>query len=94
VPRTELLLDLTVLPFSGPRRKADRARAHPAIIAFQTATQTRLAAAVERLSGREVLRFASTHHVGPDLEVEVFALGPNLARSPPHRAQVRPPECR
>jgi uncharacterized protein YbcI len=44
--------------------------------AFQTAMQQRFIAAVERLSGRRVLAFISNHHVGPDLEVELFVLAP------------------
>jgi hypothetical protein len=40
--------------------------------AFQAATQARYIDVVERLSGRRVLQFISTHHVGPDLEVELF----------------------
>jgi uncharacterized protein YbcI len=44
--------------------------------AFQSATETRFIDVVERLSGRHVLQFMSTHHVGPDLEVELFLLGP------------------
>ena len=28
--------------------------------------------AVERLSGRRVLDFVAVHHVGPDLEIELF----------------------
>jgi hypothetical protein len=31
---------------------------------------------VERLSGQQVLRFMSTHHIEPDLEVELFVLAP------------------
>jgi hypothetical protein len=27
---------------------------------------------VERLSGRDVLAFISNHHIGPDIEVELF----------------------
>ena len=42
--------------------------------AFQTAMQHKFIAAVERLSGREVLAFISNHHVGPDMEVELFML--------------------
>jgi uncharacterized protein YbcI len=42
--------------------------------AFQTAMQHRFIAAVERLSGRRVLAFISNHHVGPDLEIELFVL--------------------
>jgi hypothetical protein len=30
---------------------------------------------VERLSGREVLAFASDTSVGPDIEIELFVLG-------------------
>jgi uncharacterized protein YbcI len=44
--------------------------------AFQVAMKQRFISAVERLSGREVLLFISNHHVGPDLEVEVFMLKP------------------
>jgi uncharacterized protein YbcI len=51
--------------------------------AFQTATQTRFIDVVERLSGRHVLQFISTHHVGPDLEVELFLLGPRPSASGP-----------
>jgi hypothetical protein len=43
-------------------------------------------AAVERLSGREVLSFISNHHVVPDIEVELFMLEPAsrcAAGSPP-----------
>ena len=42
--------------------------------AFQTAMQHKFIAEVERLSGRRVLAFISNHHVGPDLEVELFVL--------------------
>jgi len=44
--------------------------------AFQSAMQNKFIAAVERLSGRDVVTFISNHHVGPDLEVEVFILAP------------------
>jgi uncharacterized protein YbcI len=44
--------------------------------AFQTAMQHKFIAAVERLSGRDVLAFISNHHVGPDVEVELFMLEP------------------
>jgi uncharacterized protein YbcI len=40
--------------------------------AFQIAMQDRFIAAVERLSGRQVIHFVSTHNIGPDLEVELF----------------------
>ncbi|HEU4700943.1 MAG TPA: Na-translocating system protein MpsC family protein [Conexibacter sp.] len=42
--------------------------------AFQTAMQHKFIAEVERLSGRRVLAFISNHHVGPDLEIELFVL--------------------
>lgn len=51
--------------------------------AFQTAMQQKFISEVERLSGRRVLAFISNHHVGPDLEIELFVLG---ARSPLHIA--------
>jgi uncharacterized protein YbcI len=44
--------------------------------AFQNAMQNRFIAAIERLSGRGVLAFISNHHVGPDMEVELFLLQP------------------
>ena len=44
--------------------------------AFQTAMKDRLIDSVERLTGRTVASFISTHHVGPDLEVEIFVLNP------------------
>ena len=43
---------------------------------FQKAMQHKFIAAVERLAGREVLTFLSNHHVGPDIEVELFMLTP------------------
>jgi uncharacterized protein YbcI len=42
--------------------------------AFQTAMQQKFITEIERLSGRRVLAFISNHHVGPDLEVELFVL--------------------
>ena len=44
--------------------------------AFQNAMQHKFIAAVEGLSGRTVLAFISNHHVGPDMEVELFLLQP------------------
>ena len=49
---------------------------HEVRSAFQKAMQPRFVAEVERLSGRRVESFFSTHHVGPDLEVELFFLAP------------------
>ena len=42
--------------------------------AFQAAMEDRFVEEVERLSGRRVVHFISSHHVGPDLEVELFFL--------------------
>ena len=49
---------------------------HETRSAFQHATERRYIAAVEQLTGRRVAKFMSTHHVGPDLEVELFVLDP------------------
>ena len=54
---------------------------HESRSTFQYAMRGRLIAAVERLSGRTVQTFFSTHHVGPDMEVEIFLLEPPLAAS-------------
>jgi uncharacterized protein YbcI len=44
--------------------------------AFHTAMQHKFITAIERLTGRNVLTFMSNHHVGPDLEIELFMLTP------------------
>ena len=44
--------------------------------AFQNAMQDKFINAVESLSGRKVLAFISNHHVGPDIEIELFFLTP------------------
>jgi uncharacterized protein YbcI len=44
--------------------------------AFQSAMRHKFIAAVEALSGRDVLAFISNHHVGPDMEIELFMLKP------------------
>ena len=44
--------------------------------AFQTAMQRKFIDQVELLSGRAVLAFISNHHVGPDIEIELFMLHP------------------
>jgi uncharacterized protein YbcI len=44
--------------------------------AFQNAMQHKFIATVEGLSGRKVLAFISNHHVGPDMEIELFVLRP------------------
>jgi uncharacterized protein YbcI len=43
---------------------------------FQEAMQHKFIDVVERLTGRHVLAFVSNHHIGPDLEVELFVLAP------------------
>ena len=47
---------------------------------FQNAMQHKFIAEVERLSGRDVLAFISNHHVGPDLEIELFMLTSEAAQ--------------
>ena len=47
--------------------------------AFQNAMQHKFIAAIEDLSGRGVLAFISNHHVGPDMEIELFMLKPPVA---------------
>jgi uncharacterized protein YbcI len=43
--------------------------------AFQNTMQDKFITTVERrLSGRHVLAFFSNHHVGPDIEIELFML--------------------
>ena len=44
--------------------------------AFQTAMERRFIDEVEHLSGRNVLAFISNHHIGPDIEIELFMLAP------------------
>jgi uncharacterized protein YbcI len=44
--------------------------------AFQNAMQDKFIDTVEQLSGRSVLAFFSNHHVGPDVEIELFILTP------------------
>jgi uncharacterized protein YbcI len=47
--------------------------------AFQQAMQHKFITTVENLSGRSVLAFISNQHVGPDIEIELFVLGPAVA---------------
>ena len=49
---------------------------HETRSAFQNAMQHKFIAAIEGLSGRGVLAFISNHHVGPDMEIELFMLKP------------------
>ena len=53
-----------------------QAMVHETRSAFQQAMEHRFIAAVEDHTRREVERFISTHHVGPDLELEIFLLTP------------------
>jgi hypothetical protein len=39
--------------------------------------QQKFTDAVERLSGRGVLVFIFSHHVGPDMEIDLFVLNPD-----------------
>jgi uncharacterized protein YbcI len=43
---------------------------------FQQAMRQRFIEEVERLSGRHVMAFVSSHSVGPDMEIELFMLTP------------------
>jgi uncharacterized protein YbcI len=53
-----------------------QALVHETRSAFQRAIEHRFIAEVERITTRRVARFISTHHVGPDLELELFLLEP------------------
>jgi uncharacterized protein YbcI len=55
---------------------------HETRSAFQNAMEYRFVAAIERLSGRKVLTFMSDHHVGPDIEIELFMLTPQERPEP------------
>ena len=44
--------------------------------AFQNAMQHKFISVIQELSGRDVLAFVSNHHVGPDMEIELFMLRP------------------
>lgn len=43
---------------------------------FETTMEQRFIKAVEGITKRTVARFISAHHVGPDLELELFVLAP------------------
>ena len=49
-----------------------QALVHETRSTFQQAMGASLHRRSERLTGRRVARFISTHHVGPDLELELF----------------------
>jgi uncharacterized protein YbcI len=54
--------------------------------AFQNAMQHKFINVIQRLSGRKVLAFISNHHVGPDIEIELFMLVPRPALGLPSSA--------
>ncbi len=56
-----------------------KAMVHETRSAFQQAMEHRFIAAVETITSRRVRTFISTHHVGPDLELELFLLEPEGA---------------
>ena len=47
---------------------------HETRSAFQQAMEQRFIAAVEGITHRKVVKFISTTHVGPDIELELFVL--------------------
>ncbi len=55
---------------------------HDSRNAFQSAMEDRFVGLVERLSGKRVRQFVSTHNVGPDLEIELFVLDDALPAGP------------
>ena len=55
--------------------------------AFQDAMQDKFIKPCEELSGRRVLAFISNHHVGPDIEIELFFLLPDGTPEPPDWAE-------
>jgi uncharacterized protein YbcI len=54
------------------------AMVHETRSAFQQAMERKFVRAVERITSRRVAKFMSTHHVGPDLELEIFLLDPPI----------------
>ena len=56
-----------------------KATVHETRSAFQRAMEKRFIDVVEELTNRRVAKFISTHHVGPDLELEIFLLEPMRA---------------
>ena len=53
-----------------------KALVHETRSEFQRVMERRFIDAVERVTERRVEKFISTHHVGPDLELEIFLLEP------------------
>lgn len=61
--------------------------------AFQNAMQDKFINTVQDLTGRSVLAFISNHHVGPDIEIELFLLSPDDNR-PKATARTSEPRIR
>ena len=55
-----------------------KALVHQTRSEFQRAMEGRFIEVIERVTARRVKEFISTHHVGPDLELEIFLLEPAL----------------
>jgi uncharacterized protein YbcI len=55
--------------------------------AFQNAMQDKFINAVQQLTGRHVMAFFSNHHVGPDIEIELFLLAPDGISEPDDATQ-------
>jgi uncharacterized protein YbcI len=53
-----------------------QALVHETRSTFQQAMEKRFIDAIEGATNRVVTKFISTHHVGPDLELELFLLEP------------------
>ena len=53
-----------------------QALVHQSRSAFQQAMEQKFIREVERITGRQVEKFISTHHVGPDRELDLFVLRP------------------
>ncbi len=76
--------DMLACMFGGPYTDVEKtlielqrqALVHESRSAFQQAMKFRFMDEVERITGRAVEKFISTHHVGPDVELELFMLGP------------------
>jgi uncharacterized protein YbcI len=51
---------------------------HETRSAFQQVMERRFIGVVERITDRRVVQFISAHHVGPDIELELFVLAPGV----------------
>ena len=66
-----------------------QALVHESRSAFQQATEHKFVREVERITGRRVEKFISTHHVGPDRGLELFVLRPMTSSRLPVDASHR-----